>query len=278
MPDWSRCRPSRRRLLAGVGTGVSALAVWGLSPLITSGSVPSTRPRIVGHRGASGLEPPNTAAAIQRAIELGVDGVELDVRRTRDGTLMLFHDPVLDWDSTGHGWIRNTTWEEIQGARIDGEPLISLARALELLADTDVSIYLELKEAGYTDAILEMARTHGVLDRVTVISFEAAPLEQAQTSDVPTGLVGSVPTSGLADEATDCGAGSVFSHYVPRAIPRFLETAREAGLTAGVWKLVDTKGSVRDALTTEPDVFVTNRPDYAFEFLNSTPRKGERAV
>lgn len=133
---------SRRRLLAGFGAGVVATSAWGLTPLVTGESVTSDRPLIVGHRGAEGLAPPNTRAAVRAALEVGVDGVELDVRRTSDGELVLFHDPVLDWDSTAHGWIQNTSWSEIDGARIDGEPLIRLSDGLGELAASDATIFL----------------------------------------------------------------------------------------------------------------------------------------
>ncbi|MFC4544115.1 glycerophosphodiester phosphodiesterase [Halosolutus amylolyticus] len=263
----SRPDVSRRRLLAGMGAGVSGVAVWGLSPLIGSGSVTSDRPQIVGHRGAEGLAPPNTEAAIRRALEVGVDGVELDVRRTSDGELLLFHDPVLDWDSTGHGWIRNTPWDEIEGAQVDGEPLVTLDRALETIAPSDASIYLELKDGGYTDAVLETVAEHGLTDRTTIIAFDAPVLDPAQGAGVSTGLVGSVPTPWLAEDAAAAGADAAFTHYAPHGVPTFVDETRERGLTAGVWKLVDTKETIRDVLEHDLDVLVTNRPDFAFDVL-----------
>lgn len=260
---------SRRRLLVGVGAGLSTLAAWGVSPLVADETLSDERPEIVGHRGAEGLAPPNTLAAIRRAVEIGVDGVELDVRRSSDGELVLFHDPVLDWDSTGHGWIRNASWDEIRGARIDGEPLITLPTALEELAGTDVSLYVELKDVGYTDAVLETVDDYGLLDRTTAIGFDAEALEPALEAGVPTGLVGSAPTSRLATDAADCGADAAFCHYAPHLASEFVDDVHAKGRTAGIWKLIDTKGTVRDALEADPDVLVTNRPDYALEILDA---------
>lgn len=268
MPLPSHPTPSRRGLLAGAGAGLSTLAAWGLSPLVTSGSLPDKRPEVVGHRGAEGLGPPNTMAAIQRALEVDVDGIELDVRRTSDGELVLFHDPVLDWDSTGHGWIRNTPWADIQGTEIDGEPLITLEPALERLAETDVSIYLEVKETGDTEAMLETVDDYGVLDRTTVIGFDADALEPARSRGVSTGLVGSTPTSQLATEAADCGADLALCHYAPHLASTFVDEVRADDRIAGIWKLVDTKGTIHDALEAGPDVLITNRPDYALEILD----------
>ena len=62
------------------------------------------RPLVLGHRGASAGAPENTVAAFTRARELGADGVELDVRRTADGVLVVHHDP----DVRGVGLIAST--------------------------------------------------------------------------------------------------------------------------------------------------------------------------
>lgn len=258
---------SRRRALIGIGTGASAASVWGVAPLVTGSSAIEELPRIVGHRGAQGLAPPNTRAGIRAALAADADGVELDIRRTADGEFVLFHDPVLDWDSTGQGWIRNRTWDEIEGTRIDGEPLITLSAALSELVDADVGIYLELKESGYADRVLATAADHDVLDRVTIVAFDEAPLESAREAGVRTGLVGTLPTAGLLEDATACGANLAISHYTPRGLSTFVSGARQRGLEAGLWKLLGTKLTVSDALEADIDILVTNRPDYAREAL-----------
>lgn len=113
-----KSRISRRTVLASLGVGVTAL---GTLPVVHQGSVDSS-PLIVGHRGAAGLEPPNTVAGIRRAHELGSDGVGLDVRRTADDELVLFHDPVLDLTTDASGRVEDATLDDLQNARVDGEP------------------------------------------------------------------------------------------------------------------------------------------------------------
>lgn len=260
---------SRRRALIGIGAGASAASIWGVAPLVTGDSAIEDPPRIVGHRGAQGLAPPNTRASVRAALAAGADGVELDVRRTADGEFVLFHDPVLDWDSTGQGWIRNRTWDEIEGATIDGEPLITLSAGLSELVDADVELYLELKGSGYADRVLATAADCGVLDRVTVVAFDETPLESAREAGVRTGLVGTLPTAGLLDDATACGADLAISHYTPRGLSTFVRGARQRGLEAGLWKLLGTERTVADALEADVDVLVTNRPDYAREALSA---------
>jgi glycerophosphoryl diester phosphodiesterase len=69
---------------------------------------------IVGHRGTVKFAPENTFAAFDRAIELGVDVIELDVRKTADGYLVVMHDATVDRTTDGHGRIDEMTLEEIQ--------------------------------------------------------------------------------------------------------------------------------------------------------------------
>src|ERR1700748_2973484 len=70
------------------------------------------RPLVLGHRGASAVEPENTLAAFARARELGADGVELDVRRTAHDVLVVHHDPRVD----GLGVIVGSSFAELHAA------------------------------------------------------------------------------------------------------------------------------------------------------------------
>ena len=82
------------------------------------------RPLVLGHRGASAVSPENTVVAFERARDLGADGVELDVRRSRDGVLVVHHDPAI---AGGHA-IAELTWAELRAARPD---LATLDEALD---------------------------------------------------------------------------------------------------------------------------------------------------
>lgn len=72
------------------------------------------RPLSIGHRGHSVEYPENTLEAYRKAIELGVEMIECDVNMTRDGVLVMMHDPTLDRTTNGTGRVNQATWEEIQ--------------------------------------------------------------------------------------------------------------------------------------------------------------------
>lgn len=68
---------------------------------------------ITGHRGAAGLAPENTLASIQLALELGVDRIEIDVQQTKDNKIIVLHDRTLRRTSTGNGFVKKLTYDEI---------------------------------------------------------------------------------------------------------------------------------------------------------------------
>lgn len=70
---------------------------------------------VIGHRGAAGHAPENTIAAFDRALAMGVDGVETDIRATRDGVLVLLHDATVDRTTRGSGAVADLTWAELEG-------------------------------------------------------------------------------------------------------------------------------------------------------------------
>ena len=70
-------------------------------------------PRIVAHRGDSAFFPENTIPAFQSAAELGVDVIETDVHLTKDGKIVIWHDPTLERNTDGKGRIEDHTYSEL---------------------------------------------------------------------------------------------------------------------------------------------------------------------
>ena len=68
---------------------------------------------ITGHRGAAKLEPENTCLSIKKAIDLGVDQIEIDVHLTRDQQLVVIHDQTVDRTTDGHGAVSDLSLQEI---------------------------------------------------------------------------------------------------------------------------------------------------------------------
>src|SRR5450631_4105167 len=89
---------------------------------------------IVAHRGASRERPENTLAAFTRALELGADGIELDVHRSADGVLIVHHDAMpraAPGPTLANREIRTLTVEELSAFRVGGQPIPTLAAVIE---------------------------------------------------------------------------------------------------------------------------------------------------
>jgi glycerophosphoryl diester phosphodiesterase len=127
------------------------------------------RPSVIAHRGASGHDPENSLAAFRRAVELGADGIELDVHGTRDGVLVVHHDAGLP----GLGAIAELDAEAVQERRLpNGEPVPRLAEALAIIGDHDVWVELKGLDARFDDALFH-ALDHGPAPgRYAVHSFD----------------------------------------------------------------------------------------------------------
>lgn len=254
---------SRRRLLTTAGASVAALGAF---PVIHQGADLSN-PDIVGHRGVAGLEAPNTIAGVRLADELGADGVALDVRRTADGELVLFHDPVLDISTNASGRVETTTAEELADVRVDGEPIPTLREALGVVSGTEMSLFLELKKTGYTEETLALVEEFGLEARTTLTSFRVPALNVLDDPPVDRGFLAGAPHPDLFSEARQAGSSLVLSHYVPYGLDWFVEKANRSEMDPGIWELASTEAHIKDALSFDIDLLITNRPDIALEKL-----------
>lgn len=82
--------------------------------------------RIIGHRGAAGIAPENTVVSIQRGVAGGAQAIEIDLRLSADGTLVVIHDATVDRTTDGTGPVEDRTLEEIR--RLDAGYRLSLDR------------------------------------------------------------------------------------------------------------------------------------------------------
>ena len=127
------------------------------------------RPSIIAHRGASGYEYENSRAAFRRAVMLDADGVELDAHATRDGAIVVHHDPEIP----GFGAINLLSRAEARQVRIrNGEPLPLLSEVLDLVGDREVYVEVKSLPEAHDDALLEVLDHGPAPHRYAVHSFD----------------------------------------------------------------------------------------------------------
>lgn len=102
---------------------------------------------IIGHRGVAGLELENTITSFKRAMNMGLQTIELDVRRTKDGQLVTCHDSDLQRIANRPEKVKDLTLQELQQIPLlDGSKMLSLQEALEILEGARVIV--EVKDEG----------------------------------------------------------------------------------------------------------------------------------
>lgn len=118
--------------------------------------------------------------AFQRALELGVDGIELDVQVTCDGIPVVFHDFTLTRLTGTRGRLTDHTWSELQKLRVGGEPIPTLAEALSLTRKRCI-LQIEIKKGAPVAPILAAIRKTASTKNVILASFEPDILHEAAT-------------------------------------------------------------------------------------------------
>ncbi|MCX6739522.1 MAG: glycerophosphodiester phosphodiesterase family protein [Candidatus Parcubacteria bacterium] len=114
----------------------------------------------IGHRGAMGYEPENTIRSFQKAIDLGVDAVELDVRICKSGEVVVIHDDRVDGTTNGTGFVRDKTLEELKDLDTGkGEKIPLLTEVLDAVKKS-VIVDIELKEAGTAGPVAKIIRQY----------------------------------------------------------------------------------------------------------------------
>ena len=164
------------------------------------GSVPSpicvmAKPFIIfGHRGAKGLAPENTVLGIRKALEIGVDGIEIDVHQTHD-ELWVMHDEDVARTTNGKGLLSDLTPEILRGLDAGrGEPIPILAEVLDAVEPPAV-LNIELKHAEaaekMTALVMERVKAGAKWDHFLVSSFypEALGLVRQASSEIPIGVL-----------------------------------------------------------------------------------------
>ncbi|MCY3739090.1 MAG: glycerophosphodiester phosphodiesterase family protein [Gemmatimonadaceae bacterium] len=245
----------------------------------------------IAHRGASGagLAPENTLTAFERAIEIGVDAVELDVRSTRDGSLVVLHDPLLDRTTDREGPVHELTLAQVReadaggwfGRAFAGEKVPTLAEALDLLRRRALAV-IEIKADHLAEAVLRVVDDLVVADQVVIQSFSSETVRRVKAIDgaAPTALlVGNLPTSPsrmrarrMVREVLSLGA-NILNIWHTTLTPAFYEEVRKRGLTVWAWT-VDEEVVLRDVVQMGVQGIATNHPDRLNGVLEELAREG----
>ncbi|BCJ53336.1 glycerophosphoryl diester phosphodiesterase [Actinoplanes sp. NBRC 14428] len=261
-----------------------------------------SRPLVFAHRGGADALPEHTLAAYLRALHEGADGVECDVRLTRDGHLVCVHDRRLDRTSNGRGRVSTKTLAELDALDFGSwhpssaeleEPLgehtrlLTLDALLEALRDTGrpVQLLIETKHPSRYGAeverrLVETLRRHKLADpvpdspvRVTVMSFAALALRRirALAPAIPTVYLLEILPPGVSRGRLPFGARIAGPGVgLVRSRPQLIESLRAAGIRTFVWT-VNQEADLDLVLAQGADGIITDRPRFVIDRLENAP-------
>lgn len=154
------------------------------------------RPIIYGHRGASQYAPENTFAAYKKAIEMGADGIEIDIHKSKDGHLIVCHDERVDRTTNGKGYIKDLTLEEINSLdggswfseEFRGEKIPLLEEVLEFVKKENILLNIELKNGpifydGIEEDLIELVKAFNLVEHTIISSFNHYSLNHIKNID-----------------------------------------------------------------------------------------------
>lgn len=214
----------------------------------------------IGHRGARAYEPENTLRSFRKALELGVDAVELDVRRTKDNEIVVIHDARIDRTTDGKGLVNELTLNEIKQLFTEkDEKIPTLEEAFDFL-NKKVKILIELKETGLEEKVLNLIQEKGLEKNVTIVSFLEEALRKVRELDdeMETGLI-YVRHKNPIKTALELGAKYLLPLY------RFTHTANvqkahENDLKVIVWT-INKQEEVAEYVKKGVDGIASDKPD-----------------
>lgn len=247
-----------------------------------------SRWRIVAHRGASTDRPECTLSALGRAVEIGVDAVEIDVRTASDGVLFLLHDSTLDRTTDGTGPASRRTMAELKkldaggwfNAAYRGERIPTLDEALKL-SGGKIDVLLDLKEEGetYAKAVARDVLMHGDPARtiVGVRSVEQARLfRRLLPSSRQLGLIAN-PEEIEAYAAAGVETIRLWPHWLDAAGGKSLcERVRKSGARLHLNGKTGTPQEILPLLGYDPDVLLVDDPATLKATLDELTRSGEQ--
>jgi glycerophosphoryl diester phosphodiesterase len=217
-------------------------------------SIHMARPWLrIAHRGASGEAPEHTRPAFVRALDAGVDMIELDVQLSRDHRLVVMHDLDVARTTSGHGPVRDHTLVELQrldaggwfGPQFAGESVLGLDEVIEIVG-TRARLNVEVKAPpadwdALASNLLGTLRESGLLESTVISCFDMQALAavRAQAAEARLGVLWQSPDFTAAwESAQELRAASVHPYWM-LVSPQVIDAAHARGLEVLTWTVND---------------------------------------
>ncbi len=244
--------------------------------------------QVIAHRGASGYAPETTLESYRIAIQMGVDAVETDVHRLRDGIMVAIHDANVKRTTNGDGWIADLTLAELKAldagswfnqahpekARPEfaGLKVPTLQEVVDLVRNSSAELFIEIKDPeryspDFESSLWTLVQQNGMEKRTRFLSFNAPSLRKIKELDaaIPTVFLASNAGNDIVKTAINIQADEVGILF-DCLKPALVEEARGNGLRISAWT-VDEEKDMRRVMELGVDRITTNYPDRLLRLL-----------
>lgn len=233
--------------------------------------------KIFAHRGYSGKYPENTMIAFKKALECGVDGIELDIQLTKDGEVVIIHDETIDRTTTGKGFVIDYTYEELE--KFDASfkfkdlgfnKIPTLREYFQLVKDYDIVTNVELKTGineylGIEEKVWELIKEYNLEEKVIISSFNHFSVMRMKKI-APQLKYGFLSEDWIIDAGKYTHSHGV-QCYHPRfnnLVPNVIKELKKYNLEINTWT-VNLEEDMRYLYSNNIDVIITNYPELAQE-------------
>ncbi len=205
----------------------------------------------IGHRGAKAHSPENTLASFQKAVDMGVGGIELDVHACATGELVVIHDFTVDRTTNGSGEVHKMTLDELQTLVVEGGHAIPTLDEVMALCKNRCKVNIEMK--GRHTALPLNACLERYIDKggwryedIIVSSFQREELEEMSrlNPDVPLGILTQASMKEAWDWAEAFNAKAIHPHF-SLLTESNVRKAQEAGYKIYTWTVNDPEDIAR---------------------------------
>lgn len=210
-------------------------------------------PKLIAHRGFSGIYPQNTVPAFEGAVESGFWGAECDIHTTKDGKWVVIHDDEISALTNGEGYVKDLTFEEIQKIQMDSGngienygtlPIPALEEYLSICQRGNIVPVIEIKgcDTKYLPLLKALIEEYELTDKAVIISFTKEYLTEYRKldSEISAFYLCSCPTKEDIDFCIENNFGINFHFFDLAKCASAISYAREKGVEIGAWTVDNT--------------------------------------
>ena len=218
------------------------------------------------HRGASEYRPENTMSSFRLGVEMGANGIETDVQKTKDGKLVLFHDNTLERVTGEQGSIKDYTYEELQNFNVTrneySDKIVLLEDFLKEFAEKDLFFAIELKVDGIEKEVVSLLYKYGIEKRTTVTAFELSRLVKIKefAPKIRLGYLTKTIDESVVKKLLSFGVEEICPH-VSVITAEEVTTLHRLGFNVRAWGIASIEERMNKAYEAGTDGMTINAPD-----------------